>query len=217
MGRTATMLCCASTALYEPCRSPKSPYSPLLPGRLSPRFLTHRPSPYPRGMSRGGGRGGRGGRGGPGRGGAARGSFSRGAHNDSNGRHSKVPASQSPDNVPAKRSDDASPAEPTPLPDSISKPADDHPTDSSAVSEQPASDNATWSTPTPPTWAGENGLNGSSTHPQPSHPPPPAKHLSKTPATSKLSFAQVARYATPSLLFSFSSLNLMKSSSLQSS
>lgn len=24
--------------LYEPCRSPKKPYSPLLPGRLAPRF-----------------------------------------------------------------------------------------------------------------------------------------------------------------------------------
>lgn len=133
-----------------------------------------------------GGRGGRGGRAGPGRGGAARGAFSRGGHHDTNGRHAKASPSQPADSVTPKGSDDTPAADSVAHSDLPSKPVDDQVQD-----PIPVSDPSTSATPT--TWAGENSLNGSTSHSAPTQAPLPVKPLSKTPTAVKLSWAQIAR------------------------
>ena len=59
-GKTAAMLCCASS-LMKPVGVQKTHTLRFSLGAYPPRCSSHLPSPYPQGMSRGGGRGGRGG------------------------------------------------------------------------------------------------------------------------------------------------------------
>ncbi|KAI0742756.1 hypothetical protein C8Q80DRAFT_1273371 [Daedaleopsis nitida] len=135
-----------------------------------------------------GGRGGRAARGGP-RGGAARGASARGGHHEVNGHRAKPSvAGQTPNEAPA--ADGAAPSIPN------EETTDTDPEGASA-----------WGSSTPPTWGGDTStINGSATHSAPApivtpvaapapaqaHSPAPAKVVS-TPATSKLSWAQIAR------------------------
>lgn len=126
-----------------------------------------------------GGRGGRAARGGP-RGGAARGAGARGAHHEVNGHRAKPSVSgQTPKENP--------PAEPA-----TSAPVNGDAPD-------PDAETSAWSSSTPTTWGGDTAaINGSAvapaTTPAPTQAPAPgpAKVVS-TPATSKLSWAQIAR------------------------
>ncbi|TBU59867.1 hypothetical protein BD310DRAFT_957925 [Dichomitus squalens] len=144
----------------------------------------------PAGRERGefrGGRGGRAARGGP-RGGAARGAGARGAHHEVNGHRAKAPVSgQNPKDAAA-----AEPATPVPV-------------NGDATEADPEA--SAWSSSTPATWGGDTAaINGTA----PSAAAPPAAHsiavpapaqapthntakVVSTPATSKLSWAQIAR------------------------
>lgn len=159
-----------------------------------------------------GGRGGRAARGGP-RGGAARGASARGGHHEVNGHRAK-PSTSGPANKDASAGDAATTA----------------PVNGDAVDADTEAA-STWGTSTPTTWGGDTAaINGTSPQPasavtstsspapapvpvQP-HAPAPAKVVS-TPATSKLSWAQIARCVTmlPRLnqQFTFSVGNLRKS------
>ena len=135
-----------------------------------------------------GGRGGRPARGGA-RGGAARGASARGGHHEVNGHRAKPSLSaQTPKDASAP--DASAPA----APNGDAADAD--------------ADAAAWGSSTPTTWGGDTAaLNGTTPHtpsaatsapaaPPPAQAPPaavPAKVVS-TPATSKLSWAQIARY-----------------------
>ena len=102
-----------------------------------------------RGDSRGA-RGGRGGRGGPGRGGAARGAFTRGGHQETNGRTPKHGPSKNGD-VSALKAVDEAPA------------ADSAATDvhgAKPVEEAPATESVDEPTSTPAAWGALTGTNG---------------------------------------------------------
>lgn len=150
-----------------------------------------------------GARGGRGGRGGPGRGGAARGTFARGGHHETNGFRPK--SSQAGDVSVSKRveevaaSDAVTPSTPT---NGSAKLAEDASQAWGAAPASPAWDNApadstatttsAWATSTPSTWGGDAAVNGSASPAVPANHAPSPKVV-KTPATSKLSWAQIAR------------------------
>ncbi|KAH9856446.1 hypothetical protein C2E23DRAFT_518342 [Lenzites betulinus] len=141
-----------------------------------------------RGDFRGGRGGGRGARGGAARGGA-RGVSARGGHHDVNGHRAKP--SQS-----AEAPKDAS------LPESAPAPAVN-----GEATDVEADVGSAWHTSTPTTWGGDTAaINGATSHPTPApaaasaptpaHAPAPAPSTTKagvTPATSKLSWAQIAR------------------------
>lgn len=154
-------------------------------------------SPRERGEFRGA-RGGRGGRGGPGRGGAARGAFARGGHHEANGHRFKP--SQPGDAATPKRVEEVAnvdvttPTTPTNGSAKLAEEAangwgtattnggwNDVPTETTAS-------NGWVESSTPATW-GSIAANGSAV-PAPSA---PASKVFKTPATSKLSWAQIAR------------------------
>ncbi|KAI1790606.1 hypothetical protein LXA43DRAFT_946929 [Ganoderma leucocontextum] len=126
-----------------------------------------------------GGRGGRAARGGP-RGGAARGAGARGAHHEVNGHRAKPSVSgQTP-----KESTAAESATPAPV---------------NGEAPDPDAEASVWSSSTPATWGGDTAaINGaaaaSAATPASAQAPTsgPAKAVS-TPATSKLSWAQIAR------------------------
>ena len=134
-----------------------------------------------------GGRGGRAARGGP-RGGAARGAGARGAHHEVNGHRAKASVSgQTPKDATAPES--ATPA----------------PVNGDAADADP--EPSAWSSRTPATWGGDTAaINGTAANaaaspaahsvaasaPAQAPTPGPAKTVS-TPATSKLSWAQIAR------------------------
>ncbi|KAL4253810.1 RNA polymerase II degradation factor 1 [Abortiporus biennis] len=156
-----------------------------------------------RGDFRGGRGGSRGGRGGPGRGGAARGAF-RGAHHETNGRHPKPTTAGLTEQANAAPKDTSVAESSTP-----SKSAVEEAPDVTGETTGDASSGA-WgahtATSTPATWGGDTAnvtVNGTTSHipaptPATSHPHPPAspsvaKPTPKTPGTTKLSWAQVAR------------------------
>ncbi|KAI0668821.1 hypothetical protein C8Q78DRAFT_1193665 [Trametes maxima] len=135
-----------------------------------------------------GGRGGRAARGGPGRGGA-RGVSARGGHHDVNGHRAKPSQSEAPKDAPVS--------------DVTAPPANGEVADSDADTA------SAWNTSTPATWGSDTTtVNGATSHPPPAAsstsapvhaPPPPIAPASltakagTTPATSKLSWAQIAR------------------------
>ncbi|KAI0717695.1 hypothetical protein C8T65DRAFT_707069 [Cerioporus squamosus] len=137
-----------------------------------------------------GGRGGRAARGGP-RGGAARGVSARGGHNEVNG-HRVKPSTSGPVSKDAQAGDAASPA----------------PVNGDVADADPEAASA-WGSSTPATWGGDTAaIDSGSPHPAPAaastsapapapaHAPAPAPAPAKvvsTPATSKLSWAQIAR------------------------
>ncbi|KAI0744688.1 hypothetical protein C8Q76DRAFT_700731 [Earliella scabrosa] len=132
-----------------------------------------------------GGRGGRAARGGP-RGGAARGASVRGAHHEVNGHRAKP-------SVSAQAVKDT-PAGDVATPTTANGEATDADPDAASA----------WTSSTPATWGDTNAVNGSTSSPAPAPvatlapapvqapSPAPAKVVS-TPATSKLSWAQIAR------------------------
>ncbi|KAI0351591.1 hypothetical protein OH77DRAFT_1506392 [Trametes cingulata] len=131
-----------------------------------------------------GGRGGRAARGGPGRGGA-RGVAARGGHHEVNG-HRPKPSQSAEAPKDASAPDAAAPA----------------PVNGEAP-EGDAEGASAWTSSTPTTWGGDTAaINGATTAPAPApapapaHAPAPAPSAAKvgsTPATSKLSWAQIAR------------------------
>ncbi|EKM52574.1 uncharacterized protein PHACADRAFT_176595 [Phanerochaete carnosa HHB-10118-sp] len=132
-----------------------------------------------------GGKGGRGGRGGPGRGGAARGAFIRGGHQETNGRHAKHGPSKGDEDV-AQKIEEEAPAVDSAADVNGAKPVQDAP------AAEPVSEN----TSTPATWGGDTATNGSAPPASPAAPSQPSHPLvkfTKTPATSKLSWAQIAK------------------------
>ncbi|GBE87142.1 hypothetical protein SCP_1003890 [Sparassis crispa] len=167
----------------------------------SPSLQSKEPS-SPRSGEFRGARGGRGGRGGAGRGGAARGSFARGAHHETNGHlprrsHGTETAVSKPE---ASASTTATPvAAPSKLAeDGAQTPAEawEHPPSEATTNAAPSTQSA-WGTSTPTTWGGDTAVNGSAAHPAhaPSAAPqrPASVKVTKTPATSKMSWAQIAR------------------------
>ncbi|TFK87864.1 hypothetical protein K466DRAFT_586010 [Polyporus arcularius HHB13444] len=135
-----------------------------------------------------GGRGGRAARGGP-RGGAARGVSARGGHHEVNGHRAK-PSTSEPASTDTPTGEAAAPA----------------PANGDVADADPEATSA-WGSSTPTTWGGDTAaINGGSPHPasaaaSTSAPAPtstpvqaqaPAK-VGSTPATSKLSWAQIAR------------------------
>ncbi|KAI0920399.1 hypothetical protein AcW1_002154, partial [Taiwanofungus camphoratus] len=156
-------------------------------------------APRERGEFRGS-RGGRGGRGGPGRGGAARGSFARAVHHETNGHRPKP--SQGGDATGWKRTEEASAtpgvATPTTPTNASQKLVEDASHEWSAPASNgigtwdtnPSESTSGWATSTPPVW--DTAVNGSASPAVPAQAPAPIKPV-KTPATSKLSWAQIAR------------------------
>ena len=140
-----------------------------------------------RGESRGGFRGGRGGRGGPGRGGAAggRASSARGGHRNHSHTHTGVPAS------PAANGDTPLSADPWAEATAAPASADTY----TGWASTPETQAGTWGSNTESTWGAPSTANGSAAASPAvkSQPIPSARPPVKTPATSKLSWAQIAR------------------------
>ena len=157
---------------------------------------TSKPSVSTRGDSRGGGRGGRGGRGGSGRGGAVtRGRGTPRAATNGHAHHSESSSSGAAANgsaEPTKASGAGTDASAKPSSDSNNQQNGGVPQSTPGWTD--ASSSLPDSTTASPAWgasAPDTPVNGNAVV----HSPPTAgKQTSKTPATSKMSWAQIARY-----------------------